>query len=456
MRVAVIGTGFSGVATACHLMQHLPTGSELVLLNASGALARGLAYGTQSEMHVLNVPAARMSLYPDSPGHFIDWARRVAPLRAHHDFLSRRLYGEYLQATLSAAIAARPEIVVRTHVTRVRRLHPVAGGLYQIESDDLLWRGQRVVLALGHFAPRPPHRALCGLAAELYVNDPWSPAALQGLAADASIMLVGTGLTMVDVLLALRKQGHRGPVLALSRRGLLPLAHRSNEIPPPAWRLSSQLTAERLTLKALVRAFRDEVKRAQALGHDWRDVLGAFRGSTAQAWSRLSEREQAQFLRHLQPYWDVHRHRAAPVAFQGLREALACGQLLVRAGRVSDVQRTAKRLSVTWRPRGTEASATFAADRVINCSGPSSDINATSSDLLWWMQEQGQLRRCPLGLGLHVDVHHQLLNAQGLPQQGLYYVGPLLKSQYWEATAVPELRVHAQQVATACLASEAE
>ncbi|HEX5685481.1 MAG TPA: hypothetical protein VFY73_15785 [Ideonella sp.] len=52
-----------------------------------------------------------------------------------------------------------------------------------------------------------------------------------------------------------------------------------------------------------------------------------------------------------------------------------------------------------------------------------------------------------MGLGLCVDDRRRLLDAAGRPQPCLHYVGPMLKAQYWEAVAVPELRVRARSVA---------
>lgn len=420
MHVAVIGTGLSGVATACQLLQRLPAGSRLTLFNASGAMARGLAYGTQSDAHVLNVPAARMSLYPGAPGHFVAWARRHDATVAESDFVSRRLYGDYLQACLDEAVRSRPDIEVATHVTRVSRLEAKADGRHRVWASGVVLECQHVVLALGHFAPRTPHQALADLPAKVYANDPWSPQTLEGLAPDAAVALIGTGLTMLDVLLSLRQRGHRGQVLALSRRGMLPLGHRDNELPPPTWRISPSLISSTMPLRALLREFRGEVQRARKLGHDWRDVWGAFRSATPAAWGQLSEQERRQFLRHLQPYWDVHRHRAAPSAIDALNAAVDRGQLTVRAGRVLDASSTGIKLDLPWQPRGTSEVKVFAADRVINCSGPGSSITEKSSSLLWGLHQQGRLRRCPLGLGLEVDTQHRVLDAQGRPQAGLY------------------------------------
>lgn len=454
MRVAIVGTGFSGVAVACQLMKRLPAGSVLTLFNASGAWARGLAYGTQSQEHALNVPAARMSLYPEHPQHFLAWLQARGEPATGADFVSRGSYGLYLQQSLEQAALEHPQVQLNTCIARVERLTPLDDGRQQ-----LVWRERvdgspcaadfdRVVLALGHFAPSPPLPALAELPASLYANDPWAAQALDGLPTDAGVALIGSGLTMLDVLLSLRRRGHRGPVLAISRRGLAPLGHRANELPPPDWVLSPALLAPGLSLRQRVRRLRAELRAAADAGGDWRDVFGALRAHTPALWQQLSLSDRARFLRHLQVHWDVHRHRAAPSAIDQLEAMQRSAQLQRRAGRLQSVEPLAEgTVRLHWRPRGGGALQVFDAQRVINCSGPGSRIHACSSPLLWQLQQEGRLLPCPLGLGLHVDNSLRLLDAAGRPQAGLFYIGPLLKAEHWEATAVPELRVLARQLA---------
>jgi uncharacterized NAD(P)/FAD-binding protein YdhS len=452
VRVAIVGSGFSGVAIAWQLLGRLPAGSHIELINASGRFARGLAYGTHSADHLLNVPAARMSLDPAQPQHFVDWLRRRDPARTAldgHEFVSRQWYGDYLQSSLEDRVCCCPGVALVQRVGRVQNLAPGLGGwdLTLANEVDHPTHFDTVILALGHLPPRPPHPAL---KPDLpgYVADPWSDGVWQGLAPEAPVALIGSGLTMLDVLISLRTQGHHGPVLALSRRGLLPQRHRSNELPPTPWALAPAML-NGSSLRQRVRAFRGELARAQAKGADWRDVLSAFRPHTAAAWQALSAVERSRFLRHLLPFWDVHRHRAAPQARGVLDAAVASGQLRHAAGRVQSVQaRPAESgIRLTWHARGSSQTEIFDAQRVVNCSGPSSRIDAHASPLLWGLAQAGRLQRCPDELGLLVDDSYRMLDSQGHGQPGLYYLGPHLRAQRWEATAVPELREHAAALA---------
>lgn len=451
MRVAIVGSGFSGVAVAWQLLGGMRPGSAITMINGSGRFARGLAYGTKSADHLLNVPAARMSLDPLQPSHFVDWLQAQSPTEPRvggHEFVARRRYGDYLQASLEQRAASRADVDLQQCVASVTDCVPDADGWRLSFADGGAARFDAVVLAIGHLPPRPPHADLVGLRG--YAADPWAPTALEGLAPQAPVALVGTGLTMLDVLISLRTQGHEGPILALSRRGLLPQGHRANEGPPQPWSLDPSIAASP-TLRQQLRRFRSELARARSAGVDWRDVWAAFRAHTPAAWQALDARGRGQFLRHLLPYWDVHRHRAAPQARAVLEEAISSGRLRHAAGRLVSVTECESGLQLSWRARGHSEVQTFEAVRIVNCSGPSSVIDAASSPLLWRLREAGRLLPCPLGLGLRVDERHRVCSAAGAGQAGLYYAGPHLRAQWWEATAVPELREHAAALAAQLL-----
>lgn len=448
----VVGGGFVGVAAADELLARAPAGARIGLVNGGGALGRGLAYGTGSELHVLNVPAARMSWHPERPDDFCAWLREQDLPHAPADFVPRGQYGAYLAARLEQAVAVRADLSWRHWQGRVLDLQPDAGGWRVALEEGPPLQAKAVLLALGNFAPACPHRDLAGLAPARYAANPWDEAALADLAPDAPLALIGTGLTMLDLLVSLEARGHRGPLLALSRRGLLPQAHRRNELPPPDWQAPTDWLQGQ-GLRKQLHGFRAALREARAAGHDWRDLWVALRPRTAALWQGLSPRERAQFLRHLQALWDVHRHRAAPAAIGLLERARADGRLLVVAGRLQRVDADAQGLELHWRTRAAGRPQCFEAQRVINCTGPSNRIADDRSPLFADLQHAGRLQPCPLGLGVQVDAEYRLLDAQGRPQQGLHYAGPMLKSQFWEATAVPELRLHARQAAGALLAS---
>jgi uncharacterized NAD(P)/FAD-binding protein YdhS len=455
---AIVGAGFSGMAAAVQLLQRLKGPARVCLINRSLSFGRGLAYGTNSPSHLLNVPAGRMSLDPDQETGFIDYLQsRGLPYRAG-DFVPRSLYGDYLERALLRAQSAAADGVklelLEAEVLGIEMLGEGEAPVLRLGSGQVV-EATEVILALGNFTPQPPATASpAHWNGGVLVNDVWSHGVLDTLSRDASVLLVGTGLTAYDAVLRLLDQGHRGPIAMLSRRAVLPQPHREQETPPAAGIVPPDFLAGEPTVRGQLRRVRELIRQAAAAGHDWRDVIGGLRAHTPRLWQQLSLAGRKQFLRHVMPYWDTHRHRAAPAIFKRIRAAMDAGQLTVLQGRLVDATVEAaeageESVLVTWRPRGASQVATARYRAVVNCTGPSSDLNRVRDPLIAHLRDRGALSVDPLSLGLAVDADYRVLRRDGRPLKAVRYVGPLLKAQLWEATAVPELRVHAKKAAQA-------
>ncbi|MDG9930827.1 MULTISPECIES: FAD/NAD(P)-binding protein [unclassified Pseudomonas] len=445
-RIGIIGSGFCGTALAIHLLQKADRPLHVRLLNRTGQLARGLAYGTRSASHVLNVPAERMSLFTDKPGDFLDFARHELPEAKPGDFLPRRLYGDYLQRRLDQAIANRAPTVTfeceQAHVVDLVR----EDDRYLLRLDDgRSITSDKVVIATGNFTPATPGALRELIGDPRYIADPWCHAALDGIATDARVLLLGTGLTMYDMALALQDRGHQGPMLAMSRRALLPHGHRDNAEHPRLPQLPANLKAKGSARQLLSRV-RTFVRNAEADGFDWRDAIAALRPVTPALWQMLDAREQRRFLCHLQAYWDIHRHRAAPF-IAGRVERLLQGQLRVQPARLVAVDGAADCLNLQVRPRGSSSPRPLVVDHIINCTGPCNDLRNLDEPMLNALQARGEVVQDDNRIGLNVDDDYHLLNTEGHPQSGLYLLSPMLRARYWESTAVPELRQHAERLA---------
>jgi len=451
--IAIVGGGFSGTLTAVHLLRgEWPGGVRVVLINRSGPLARGVAYGTRSAAHVLNVPAARMSAFPHDEEHFLRFARGRDPRVAGGDFVPRSLYGDYLEWVLEEAVAAAAPGTRFTHrVARVvdARAAPEGGAELVLEEAGgrSVLAADRVVLAAGSYSPAdPPVPDAAFFAGDSrYVRDPWAPGALDGVDRERPILLVGTGLTMLDIAQELHGRGVAAPILALSRRGLLPRPHRSPAAPPRPVELGAALLAGPWTARRYLR----EVRRAVAAHPDvdWRDVLASIRPVTPALWAALPLAERARFLRHLQPYWDVHRHRAAPEIFSAVEALLREGRLRIAAGRLLRLEAGRDGVTVRFRRRGERTAEEVKVGTVVNCTGPSGNVAALGEPLFDTLLRQGVLTPCPLGLGIRTDSGYALVDREGVASDTFFHVGPLLKADHWESTAVPELRVHAARLA---------
>ncbi|MEK8031158.1 FAD/NAD(P)-binding protein [Ideonella sp. DXS29W] len=453
--VAVVGLGFSGAATAMHLMRQLPAGARLWLIDPEPRRARGLAYGTRCASHWLNVPAGRLGWEPDREDGFIGWLQRRYGAYGAADFVPRMLLGDYLADSLAAAERAAEArgVQVQTLVDAVRGLAALPDGAHELQlASGCRLRADRVVLTTGHLAPEAPRlKDAPPWGSPGLIDTPGSDASLSALPEEGDVLLLGSGLSAIDMLTWLQDRGHVGGVTMLSRRGLLPQPHRSLEARPRPGLQAAQVLAGARGLAGMLRAVRGWAAQAQTEGHDWRDVMANLRSCTPDLWQRLSLRERRQFLRHLQPWWDTHRHRVAPGIHGRLQASLRAGQVELHAGRLQSVlRRDDGMLDVAWRPRGAVSGALVhrRVAAIVNCTGPSARIGHavhTPPGSLWAsLQAEGRLSIDELGLGLRVDGAYRLLDRAGRPQPGLYYVGPMLKAQHWEAIAIPELRVHAK------------
>ena len=440
--VAIIGGGFSGAMTALHLRRTLAPGRTILLIECAGEFARGLAYTDTGAPHLLNVRAANMSAFPDDPGHFERWvagqgARAEAELHRTSSglFASRRLYGDYLQETLSAA-AARSGGTVRLVRDEVETLTRDGDAWVLGLKSGQQVTASGVVLACGNLPMNRPNEGV------VYHN-PWAAEVLQGLRPDAALLIVGTGLTMVDLVLALHARGFHGPLTALSRRGLLSLAHEP--IPQP-WPTPEFTPQQRATALGLLRAVRAEVAKAATQAVGWRAVIDSLRPITAPLWRGLPTVERARFYRHARPYWDIHRHRMAPTAAATLAELQENGQLTYQRGRITAIAPAPEGALVSIAPPNG-LPTTRAVQRVIYATGLQGV--RTGSGLLAALLAEGSARLDAQELGLDVDERLAVLDRLGQPVPGLWALGPLVRGVFWECLAVPDIRVQARALAEA-------
>ena len=450
--VLIVGAGFSGVACAIQMLRmagRQPV--RVLLLNRSGRLARGMAYGTQSPQHLLNVVAANMSVLPDDPEHFVHYAAMRDSRVTSSSFVARSVYGDYLEWALRQAQDQAPRHATLDCVSgNVCSLQTMAGGGLAATLDDgRRIEAGRVVLAFGHLPAPPPEMAQGSLAdSARYAGDPWRGDLLSTIDVYEPVLLLGTGLTAVDIALQLLRRNPSQRVHALSRHGLLPQPHK---LPSGQMAGSTLLRDDAPTVRAAMHAFMLQVERFEAEGLDWRDALAALRHQTAGIWQAWPAAERRRFLRHLRPYWDVHRHQLPPTVQQELSAALERGALRVSAGRMLNIRDDAELAVLSVQPRGGGAPIELRAGRIINCTGSCASPRRASVPLVRQLLVDGLMRADALGLGIDTGPDCAVLGANGQPTPGLYYIGPWLKAGFWEATAVPELRQFAATIARACM-----
>lgn len=444
-RIAVVGAGFSGVMTAIHLLWRCNPGERVYLVERSGQVGPGLAYGSDHPSHLVNVRAENMSAFEDEPDHFLRWLRRLDPAEQAEagertiagTFVRRRVYGRYIQELLREAIARQDGAdnlyLVADEATAIR---PAGGRLELATESGRTYPVDAAVLALGNLPPERPR--LPG-----YWANPWHPEATAKLAPGRPVVLLGTALTMADTCLALVDRGFAGPIHALSRRGLLPLAHG----PSAPW-ADLRLDAEdRRSLVTLFAAVRREARRARAQGVGWRAVIDAVRPHAQVLWAEMTLADKQRFLRHARPWWDAHRHRMAPTVAARLASLRASGALRVHAGRLVAIEPEGDDLRVRWQRRQGLGEQEIVAQRVIDCTGLATDYTKLDEPLVRQLLEDGLARPAPMRLGLDCTSQGALVASDGQPSPRLFAVGPVTRGALWEIVAVPEIRAQAEQVA---------
>jgi uncharacterized NAD(P)/FAD-binding protein YdhS len=451
--IVIVGAGFSGSVLAGRLLRHPPAGAtEIVLIERGTRIARGVAYASHDVPYVLNVPAGRLSVDPQDPLQFLKFVRQVHPDADAEDFVPRSLYGDYLHEVLDQAErSAPPHVTLRRvfgEVTAVSRAPPPAAPdkpLRAILADRSCIPADRVVLALGN-PPSPVHAWARGLSNHpAYVHDPWRMP--KSLRAQDSVLIVGSGLTMVDVALALSLESGQVPMVrTISRHGLLPLGQTIFR--PTAVQESGELLLSHASsIRRVFAATRALAREVELKGGDWREVVTFVRHLAPELWRALPPGERRRFLRHAQSYWDIHRHRLPPRMAQRIDHMRRSGRLQIYAGRIRQLVPEGDELRVVWRRRGRGENESFAANAVINATGPDYAIKRSFDPLLQSLRDAGLVSADDLDLGLRTGPNGACLSEDGVPSRELYYLGPMLRADHWEATAAPELRVHAERLA---------
>ncbi len=453
--VAIIGGGASGSLVAVQLLRQARRPLRVLLFERMTDVGRGVAYGTRCSAHLLNVPAGRMGAYPDQIDHFLKWVEsRIGqpgfPAAVFPgDFLPRQIYGDYLRDVLTAARAsAVPGVEFEEIKGEVIDIEGDADALRLRCGGGQVFAANRVVLAIGNLPGEYPIRSPQPIYhSQSYVHIPWSKGSLAGIPAEAEVLLVGAGLTAIDLVLELHVRGHTGTIHALSRRGLLPQVHRA-AAPYRDFLAGQELPTTVLGLSQLLRG---EIRRAKVSGIDWRPVLDSIRPYSQAIWQGLSWVERARFMRHVRPFWEAHRHRLAPPVAAQVEELRLAGRLKFYAGRLSHLVENQGAVEAKFRPRGTTEARTLRVVKVINCTGPRSDYSKYQHPLLVNLLARGLIDHDPLALGIRAAPHGEVMRYRGGTVGWLHTIGAPLKGDLWECTAMPEIRVQAESIAAQLL-----
>lgn len=447
--IAIVGGGFSGAALAWHLRRKNVT-ADIVVIEPRADLGRGLAYATPDPAHRINVPATRMILDADDAEHFHRWLIDTGYLATDPQaslpdgrlFPTRAIFGRYVAEQVRHLKPA-----VRHLQAKVVSAAATKSGFHIVCDNGETVDATTMVLAICHAPPAVPASLRSLHSHPRFFPDPWSGNALSSLAPGDRILIVGTGLTMADIVASLERTGHRGEIVAVSRRGLRPQSHTDNLSV-----FEGDFTAPPVTqAAALSRRVRRTVIDAAREGLPWQIVLNRVHEQGQPIWQNLSASSRRQFLRHLRPYWDTHRFRIAPQIHETIERRTANGTLDIRAASVRANSTTPHAVTVDLRARHDREWKPETFDAVMLATGPAHAVAA--DPLLSSMNADGLLQGDALGLGVAVDRSGHAISHQDEPNPHLFVAGPLARGTFGELMGISDLSAYAGKIAESIAAT---
>lgn len=431
--IIIVGGGASGVVLAAHLLKSPHPDLRVTLIEKRPHFGQGIAYSTLLSAHVLNVSAAGMSAYADDPGNFWRWLQGRGLVGQEQTpqtpfYAPRSVYARYLKELLDE-LEEREKETGRLRLIREESLSisPTSSGVEVTLANGTSVVAHLAVLATGHDeqpGAGQGHAIRMGTEADTALD------------LDARVLVLGTGLSMVDAFLSLEQRGHKGEIVAVSRRGLLPSPHRKGnpikldvaDIP-----LGTQLSY-------FVSWFRDLIRENQKAGIDWRDVVDGLRPFNQKIWQNWPSSAKRRFVEHTKAWWDIHRHRLAPEVHARVTEAVRTGRIRPVAGRVVGIE-AGDGFTIDIQSRHTQALETLQVARIYDCTGIARDISTTSNSVVRSLVDRGLARPDPLRLGLDVSAKCEIIAGDGSVSAKILAVGPLTRGTFFEIDAIPDIRV---------------
>jgi len=448
VNIAIIGGGFCGIVTAVHLLRHNKTGIHLHIINKGPAFGKGVAYDPHTCSLLLNVPNGRMSAFADKPDDFIDWLNANYPNQDNSPttFSTRRQYGEYLLETWNEALNNIPLC------NSVTVYDDLADNITEI--DDVLQIHLRqhpaiiadaVILATGNAKPRVPNGIHPSFTkSKHYFADPWKSPCITNTT-DSDVLIIGNGLTTADTIIGLVENGYQQTIHSVSPHGYRLNPWVDDKAPYTAYSFSG-LPSERISLYQLLKTFNKHRRIANNSGQSIYPLIDSLRPHIQRIWLHFTTREKQQFIRHLKPYWEKVRHRLPVDMHQKIDVLRKSGLFQPCKGSIISVKELNGVCEVVLNCSGELK--TIRVSRIINCTGPDPDITRQGNALLNNLVQKETIIQGPCGMGINADHKTgRVIAAGNFHKTNLYVIGSNLKGVLWESTAVPELRVQAQNIA---------
>lgn len=453
-KIGIIGGGYTGTMTAVQLIDKLTVPCEIIVINERETLNKGIAFNPYSDRHLLNVVTGKMGAYPDKPAHFLDWVMQREEFKEKdrtliaNSFLPRRLYGEYLcaiWASIKKTVEAK-QIKLSVIDSFVVDLD-VSDNAVSLQLDNnLSFNVDYCVIATGNHTPRNPLIKNMGFyRSKSYFQNPWKMESVKAPADHLPILIIGNGLTMVDTVLGLLEQSFKGDIYSISPNGFNILPHRHNGL--NYTKLVEELRDD-LSLHELVKLVNKHIKTVREYGATAEPIIDSLRPHTQRIWQSLTEKEKAIFMARLRHLWGVARHRIPLHTHDKLQQLRIDGRLHIKAGKIIDLQEYDKFIAVEYLDKKENTIKTIKVSRIINCTGPETDLMNLDENFLKNCLLKGILTQDKLKLGIKTNTKSfQIMSPEGKLHPNLFTLGSTLKGELWESTAVNELSKQAKELA---------
>jgi uncharacterized NAD(P)/FAD-binding protein YdhS len=445
--IAIIGAGLCGRLLALNLLRFGINANDvrIILLDREDEKYIGPAYSTDEDCHLLNVPAGRMGAYAEDPEHFLKWLHGRGITADRFDFLPRKIYREYIFELIRNALHDKNHNIVYKYIKEeVIDIEVVNNRAWIHMYGKEKIPADKVVLALGNFLPRNPSiKNQTAITNNRYIQNPWRVDIFTSLSDNDTVFFIGTGQTTVDLAISLYMRKHKGRIIAISRRGLLPMAHKGFEV----YNSFYEEIKDHKNILEMFKIVRKHLENAERIGIDIRAVIDSLRPDTQRIWMGLPPDEKSRFMRHVFRYWEIIRSRIPPESQAIIDQMISSGQLKIIPGRLSDLREKSNCMEVYYTPRGDTRFHTEEAHLVVNCIGPEVDIEKVDHLLVTNLLKRGLIRPGPAKLGIDALPNSAIVGKGGGVSEVLYTLGSTMRGVLWEVLAVPDIRVQAETLA---------
>ena len=454
-KIAIIGGGFIGAVTAIHLARYSKTPLEIIIIEPSKTMARGVSFSTQDSDHRLNGPSNIQFLYPEDIESFTKWLEHSGTLLKDHSakindgriYARRRDFGKYVEQELfnhtkknvsNSTISHYQDIAVS--ISRKKNTWYIF--LNQLSSILV----DKVIITPSNFLPSIPIELSPITKDPRFFSNPWSCDFSNKIKAGARVLIIGTGLTMSDMAITLLRDHKKIKITAISRRGLLPQRQRETLPQEPLWDALMRPIPNFIenhgshnSVFRIFKIFRENVAKLKDKNIEWQVAFDDIRDAAYKLWPSLSIKEKGKYFRHLSPWYESHRFRLPPQTAQKLDDYKQQGKINYYAGSIIRVEVKNNFIQIHLRLRHNQEIVIENFDNVINCTGPERDPRKINNPIFAQLIDDGYATPSPFGMGFEVNNKYQSISLDKSPIKGLFFLGPLTRNAFGEINGIPTL-----------------